>query len=70
VNTNNLLNQITGRDYPGSMDILGIAHASSTVTEMGSAQSIVRGEQHGWSWIGTAMERGTGAGRIATLART
>ena len=35
--TNNLLNQIKGRDFPGSMDILGIAHASSTVTVNGQS---------------------------------
>jgi RHS repeat-associated protein len=30
--TNNLLNQITGRVVPGSNDVIGIAHASSSVT--------------------------------------
>jgi RHS repeat-associated protein len=33
--TNDLLNQITGRDIPGTNDILGIAHASATVTVNG-----------------------------------
>jgi len=35
--TNNLLNQITFRDVPGSNDIIGVAHASATVTVDGQA---------------------------------
>jgi RHS repeat-associated protein len=35
--TNNLLNQITGRDVPGTNDIIGIAHASATVTVNGQS---------------------------------
>ena len=30
--TNNLLNQITGRDVPGTVDLLGIARANASVT--------------------------------------
>jgi RHS repeat-associated protein len=35
--TNNLLNQITGRDIPGTNDIIGIAHSSATVTVNGQS---------------------------------
>lgn len=37
--TNNLLNQITGRDVPGAVDVTGIAHASAGVTVNGLSPS-------------------------------
>jgi RHS repeat-associated protein len=44
--TNNLLNQITFRDVPGTNDITGIAHASATVTVNG--QSVYRKGEYFW----------------------
>jgi YD repeat-containing protein len=35
--TNTFLNQIVGRDVPGSSDVIGIAHASATVTVNGQS---------------------------------
>ena len=52
--TNNLLNQITGRDVPGAADILGIAHASATVTVNG--QSTSRKGEYYWKGLGTSNQ--------------
>ena len=52
--TNNLLNQITGRDVPGAADILGIAHASATVTVNG--QSTSRKGEYYWKGLGISNQ--------------
>jgi len=44
--TNNLLNQITGREVPGTNDFIGMAHASASVTVNG--QSVYRKGEYYW----------------------
>ena len=48
--TNNLLNQIVGRGVPGAADVLGIAHASASVTVNGQATS--RKGEYFWKEVG------------------
>lgn len=57
--TPNLLNQYTARDVPGSVDIMGMAPSTSTVTVAGAAPDFRLGDyfQKLLSWVNTAVAR-------------